>query len=71
VETNPSMQTDQKCNLCNAPLLIKKGRYGNFLGCSRFPECKNIVSLKEKSSSVETNPSMQTDQKCNLCNEIG
>ncbi|AOF54814.1 DNA topoisomerase I [Maize bushy stunt phytoplasma] len=68
LEKPKDIETDQKCNLCNAPLLIKKGRYGNFLGCSRFPECKNIVSLKEKSSSVETNPSMQTDQKCNLCN---
>ncbi|WP_024563609.1 type I DNA topoisomerase [Candidatus Phytoplasma tritici] len=68
LEKPKDIETDQKCNLCNAPLLIKKGRYGNFLGCSRFPECKNIVSLKEKPISVETNPYMQTDQKCNLCN---
>ncbi|MFT2804522.1 topoisomerase DNA-binding C4 zinc finger domain-containing protein [Candidatus Phytoplasma asteris] len=27
--------------------IIKKGRYGNFLGCSRFPECKNIVKIKK------------------------
>ncbi|ABC65559.1 DNA topoisomerase [Aster yellows witches'-broom phytoplasma AYWB] len=68
LEKTKDIETDQKCNLCNAPLLIKKGRYGNFLGCSRFPECKNIVSLKEKTSSLETNPDMKTDQKCNLCN---
>jgi DNA topoisomerase-1 len=69
LEKPKDIETDQKCNLCNAILFIKKGRYGNFLGCSRFPECKNIVSLK-KTNFLETNISMQTDQKCNLCNAI-
>ncbi|CAP18262.1 DNA topoisomerase I [Candidatus Phytoplasma mali] len=39
--------TDQKCSLCNKFLSIKKGRYGEFLGCSGFPKCKNIVNLKK------------------------
>ena len=27
------------CDVCGKPMLIKKGRFGNFLGCSGFPEC--------------------------------
>lgn len=33
-------ETDQICDLCGAPLVVRVGRYGKFLACSRFPECK-------------------------------
>src|SRR3989338_5221918 len=29
-----------ECEKCNAPLLVKRGRFGPFLACSRYPECK-------------------------------
>ncbi len=32
--------TDEKCPVCGAPLVVKYGRYGKFLACSRYPECK-------------------------------
>lgn len=32
--------TDEKCPQCEAPLVIRLGRYGKFLSCSKFPECK-------------------------------
>ncbi len=32
--------TDEKCPECGAPLVVKYGRYGKFLACSRYPECK-------------------------------
>ena len=32
--------TDEKCPLCKAPLVVRIGRFGKFLSCSRFPECK-------------------------------
>ncbi|MDP9749961.1 type I DNA topoisomerase [Thermoanaerobacter pentosaceus] len=40
--------TDIKCELCGRPMVIKKGRYGKFLACSGFPECKNTKPLYEK-----------------------
>src|SRR5579885_1672269 len=33
-------QIDESCPLCGAPLVIRHGRFGKFLSCSRFPECK-------------------------------
>ncbi len=36
---------DKKCDKCGAPMDVKTGRYGPFLGCSGYPECKNIVSI--------------------------
>jgi DNA topoisomerase-1 len=32
--------TDEKCDLCGADMTVKRGRFGEFLACSRYPECK-------------------------------
>lgn len=44
--------SDEKCELCGAPMQIKHGRFGKFLGCSRYPECKGIKRI-EKTTGVE------------------
>lgn len=33
-------QTDEKCEECGSPMVIRIGRFGKFLSCSRFPDCK-------------------------------
>ncbi|MDD5436082.1 MAG: type I DNA topoisomerase [Candidatus Omnitrophica bacterium] len=37
--------TDQICELCGKPMIIKWGRRGKFLSCSAYPECKNAKSI--------------------------
>ncbi len=37
--------TDKACEKCGRPMVIKRGRYGDFLACSGYPECKNSQSL--------------------------
>jgi DNA topoisomerase-1 len=32
--------TDEKCPTCESPMVVKRGRFGRFLACSRYPECK-------------------------------
>ena len=32
--------TDEKCPDCGSPLVMRFGRYGSFLGCTNYPECK-------------------------------
>ncbi|MDD5669879.1 MAG: type I DNA topoisomerase, partial [Candidatus Omnitrophica bacterium] len=39
------VQTDQVCEQCGKPMVIKWGRRGKFLSCSGFPECKNAKSI--------------------------
>jgi len=34
--------TDETCEKCGKPLQVRFSRYGKFLGCSGYPECKNI-----------------------------
>ena len=47
-DASPQQQTtDEKCELCGKPLLVKQGRYGTFFGCSGYPACKNIKPLNK------------------------
>jgi DNA topoisomerase-1 len=32
--------TDEVCDTCGAPMVFRRGRFGEFLACSRYPECK-------------------------------
>lgn len=41
-------QTDEKCELCGSPMVIRLGKYGKFLACSTFPKCKNTKPYQEK-----------------------
>lgn len=37
--------TDEKCDKCGAPMARRQGRFGEFLGCSAYPKCKNIKKI--------------------------
>lgn len=43
---------DQKCPLCEADMILRHGRYGAFLGCSRYPDCNGIVNIPKKGEEV-------------------
>ena len=38
---------DQVSDACGTPLVLRRGRYGFFLGCSRFPKCRYTVPVKK------------------------
>ena len=44
----PEEETDEICELCGRNMVIKMGRFGKFLACPGFPECKNAKPLVEK-----------------------
>ena len=37
--------TGENCELCNKPMVVKQGRFGNFAACSGYPECKNTKPI--------------------------
>lgn len=43
----PEIPTDEKCEVCGKPMVIKTGRFGQFLACTGFPECKNTKPYHE------------------------
>jgi len=38
-------ETDEICDKCGRPMIIKRGRFGEFLACSGYPECKSTKSI--------------------------
>jgi DNA topoisomerase-1 len=41
-------ETGEKCPICGSSLIVKWGRYGKFLACSNFPDCKYSRPLKNE-----------------------
>ena len=39
------------CDKCGSPMVVRQGKYGDFLACSAYPECKNTQSLNSHSSA--------------------
>lgn len=46
-----SEATDKVCDLCGKPMVIKRGRYGDFLACTGYPDCKHTQSLNGGSNA--------------------
>ncbi len=43
-------EIDEICEKCKSKMVLKVGRFGSFLACSNYPECKNTKSPKEEES---------------------
>ncbi|HDM78031.1 MAG TPA: type I DNA topoisomerase, partial [Deltaproteobacteria bacterium] len=59
-------ETQEKCEVCGKPLVVKRGRFGTFLACSGYPECKFTKSIDKDSGKTNDKP-VKTDQICEKC----
>ncbi len=44
-EKVPPQTTDEVCETCGAPMTVKRGRFGSFLACTRYPDCKTTKPI--------------------------
>jgi len=58
--------SDEKCPVCGAKMVIKLGRYGKFLSCSRFPECKGMKDINGEGEELDFNKYLKVE-KCPKC----
>jgi len=52
MEKKPAEETGELCPECNNPLVIRKGKYGEFVACSNYPSCKYIKKEKKETTTV-------------------
>lgn len=52
----------EACDLCGKPMQMKRGRFGPFLGCTGYPECRNIRKIGK--SGVAAPAPVPLDEKC-------
>lgn len=62
-----SQKTDIKCLECGRPMEIKLGRYGKFLSCTGYPECKAARPLNPDGTPGEPVKLAPTGEKCPNC----
>ena len=61
-------KTDEKCDKCGSDMIIKTGRFGKFLACTNYPECKNTKSLNPEEAKQEEFVEA-SNEKCEKCGE--
>ncbi|MEK7596337.1 MAG: type I DNA topoisomerase, partial [Patescibacteria group bacterium] len=54
-------KTDELCEKCGKPMIIKHGRFGRFIACSGFPDCRTTKSLPPVSLNIKC-PKCQTGE---------
>lgn len=58
-------ETDKICEKCGSKMVLKIGRFGEFLSCSNYPDCKHSESLEEEKEE-ETDPCEKCGSKMKL-----
>jgi DNA topoisomerase-1 len=57
-------ETDERCEKCGRPMVVRWGRFGRFLACSGFPECRQSKPLASEGEELQA-----TDEKCDICGQ--
>lgn len=66
VEPETRLAENVNCDKCGSPMVVKQGKYGDFLACSGYPDCKNTRSVNGSHPARETGvdcPSSDCDGK--------
>jgi DNA topoisomerase I len=60
------LETDEKCENCGSSMVIKFGRFGEFLACSNYPECKTTKEMAKGDAAAAT-----SDDEQIICDKCG
>src|SRR5688572_18080090 len=60
------LETDEKCENCGSPMIIKFGRFGEFMACSNYPECKTTKEMPKGDAAEATSEDEQI-----ICDKCG
>ena len=55
------------CEKCSRPMVLKRGRFGEFMACSGYPECKNTKKIVKSAESISVKQDIPLDEDCPTC----
>jgi DNA topoisomerase I len=61
------LEEDLLCEKCGRPMVLKRGRFGEFMACSGYPECRNTKKIVKSADSARVKQDVPLDEKCPLC----
>jgi len=70
----PEEKSQEICDKCGAEMIIKTGRYGKFLACSGFPNCRNIKKANGENTVKQDDPALnalQEKYQGTVCDKCG
>ncbi|MDD2681022.1 MAG: type I DNA topoisomerase [Patescibacteria group bacterium] len=70
----PEEKSNEICDKCKSAMIIKTGRYGKFLACSGYPDCRNIKKLNGEATIKKDDPAvnaLQEKYKGTVCDKCG
>ena len=59
------IKSEYNCPKCGKPMLLRGGRFGPFLGCSDYPECKSVMNISK--DGVPFPKDRESEEKCPKC----
>jgi len=66
VQVEPQL-TEHLCPRCGAPMLLREGRFGDFLACSAYPDCETRLPVDRKGRPVKKPPPRPAGLTCEKC----
>ncbi len=69
-EPDPLETEAEPCENCGKPMVLRRGRFGQFLACSGYPDCKTTRKITvSREGKAEAKPDQLLDENCPKCNE--
>ena len=63
-------QSEHECPACGKPMIFRQGRFGPFLGCADYPNCKTTLKLDKQGNIVPPKPPAEpTEVTCHKCKQ--
>jgi DNA topoisomerase-1 len=66
-EAPQAQESDRLCPQCGKGMVFRNGRFGSFLACSGYPECRTTQPINQEGEPAEPAPPMVSDQVCPKC----
>jgi DNA topoisomerase-1 len=63
-ETEPE---EIQCEKCGKPMVLKRGRFGEFMACSGYPECRNTKKIVKSANEMTVKQDIPLDEDCPSC----
>ena len=58
---------EENCQKCGKPMAVKRGRFGYFLACAGYPECRNTKKIVMKEGAATAVADVPLEEKCPKC----
>ncbi|MBN1568481.1 MAG: type I DNA topoisomerase [Acidobacteria bacterium] len=64
-----TIETDEVCEKCGNKMVIKWGKFGRFMACSGYPDCRNTREINKAGGAIEQEKRQEEEIQCEKCGQ--